>query len=101
MPLSVKKSESFNLKMMVQWGEDHFQINPEYQRSRMWPDRKKQLLLDSIIKCLPIGTFILKKKPDGCFEVLDGQQRIDAIFCFVEGHLITPPETTGFRGKKL
>lgn len=85
---------------MVQWGREHFQINPEYQRSKMWPDGKKQLLLDSIIKGLPIGTFILKKKDDGAFEVLDGQQRIDSIFCFVEGHLITPPETTGFCGKR-
>jgi hypothetical protein len=99
MPLRVKKSESFNLRMMVQWGREHFEINPEYQRSKMWTDRKKQLLLDSIIKGLPIGTFILKKKDDGKFEVLDGQQRIDAIFCFVEGHLLTPTETTGFIGK--
>ena len=99
MPLIVKKSESFNLKMMIQWGKNHFKINPEYQRSKMWSDRKKQVLLDSIIKGLPIGTFILKKLADGSFEVLDGQQRIDAIFCFVEGHLVTPTETTGFRGK--
>jgi hypothetical protein len=85
--------------MMVQWGREHFQINPEYQRSKMWTDRKKQLLLDSIIKRLPIGNFILKKKGDGTFEVLDGQQRIDVIFCFIEGHLVTPIETAGFSGK--
>lgn len=65
----------------------------------MWSEAKKQLLLDSIIKGLPIGTFILKKQSDGSFEVLDGQQRIDAIFCFIDGYLVTPTMTKGFRGK--
>lgn len=56
-------------------------------------------MLDSIIKSLPIGTFILKKKNDGSFEVLDGQQRIDAIFDFIEGNLMTSSITRGFQEK--
>jgi hypothetical protein len=99
MPIIVKKSRSFKLAEMKQWGRQRFQINEEYQRSKMWSEGKKQLLLDSIIKSLPIGTFILKKKDDNTFEVLDGQQRIDAIFCFIEGHLVTPSTTKGFQEK--
>ena len=99
MSLVVKKGRSFNLKQMKQWGRQHFHINEEYQRSKMWSKEKKQLLLDSIIKKFPIGTFILKKRDDGSFEVLDGQQRIDAIFCFIEGEIITPSITKGFQEK--
>lgn len=65
----------------------------------MWSPEKKQLLLDSIIKGFPIGTFILKKENDGSFEVLDGQQRIDAIFEFIGGKLVTPSITKGFQEK--
>ena len=98
MPITVKQSQWFNLEMMKSWGRKHFQINEEYQRSKMWSEEKKQRLLDSIIKGLPIGIFILKKKDDS-FEVLDGQQRIDAIFEFIEGEFITAPYTKGFQEK--
>src|SRR4030067_1397173 len=99
MSLRVKKSEKFNLRQMKLWGRDFFQINHEYQRSKMWSQSKRQLLLDSIINDLPIGTFILKKRDDGRFEVLDGQQRIDAIFDFMDGYLATPNTTKGFKEK--
>ena len=99
MPLIVKKGKYFNLKRMRDWGQDYFWINEEYQRSKMWSDGKKQLLLDSIINCYPIGTFVLKKLGDGRFEVLDGQQRIDAIFCFINGLLLTSSDTKKFLEK--
>lgn len=82
------------------WGKEHFLINEEYQRSKIWNDKKQQLLLDSIIKDLPIGTFILKKNNDNSFEVLDGQQRIGAIFRFMSGDLGTSPDTKEFPEKK-
>lgn len=99
MPLIVKKGKSFNVKQMRLWGRQHFAINEEYQRSRMWSDEKKQLLLDSMINGFPIGTFILKKKTDNSYEVLDGQQRIDAIFCFINGPLLTSSKTRRFPEK--
>lgn len=95
----VKKSKCFNLRQLNQWGRNKFKVNEEYQRSKMWSDVKKQKLLDSIIKCFPIGNLILKTTDDDKFEVLDGQQRLDAIFDFMEGHLTTPPETSNFRDK--
>jgi hypothetical protein len=101
MPLIVKKGKHFNLKQMKEWGEKHFHINEEYQRSKMWSDEKKQLLLDSIINRYPIGTFILKKRPDGSFEVLDGQQRIDAICCFINGTPTNKPLRTSAKTKKF
>ncbi len=57
-------------------------------------------MLDSIIKNLTIGTLILKKNGDK-FEVLDGQQRLQTIFDFIEGtdHLTTSPTTEIFPEK--
>lgn len=99
MPVIVNKGKYLNLEQIKKLGKDHFWINEEYQRSKMWSDGKKQLLLDSIINGYPIGTFVLKKVPDGRFEVLDGQQRIEAIFCFTNGPLRTSSATKRFPNK--
>jgi len=99
MTIIVKKGKSLNLKQIRTFGRNYFVINKEYQRSQIWKDNKKQLLLDSIIRGLPIGTFILKKREDGPLEVLDGQQRIDSIFCFIDNEFKTSAKTKLFPEK--
>ena len=78
---------------------------PQFQRDFVWTKQKSAMLLDSIIKGYPIGTFILWKTkeslrsvrdlgdaklpetPPGDFiqYVLDGQQRITSIFASLQG----------------
>ena len=60
-------------------------INREYQRSEVWPPAKKQLLIDSILSDYDIGSIILRQKGDNKWEILDGQQRLNAIFDFIKG----------------
>jgi 5-methylcytosine-specific restriction endonuclease McrA len=67
-------------------------INKEYQRSEVWKDPKKQLLLDSILNDYDIGSIILRHKEDR-WEILDGQQRLKAIFDFVDGKLPLSEDT--------
>lgn len=63
-------------------------INKEYQRSKVWRLLKKQQLIDSIIKGYTIGMVFLRETEDKKFEILDGQQRLEALFEFI-----------GFRGE--
>ena len=65
-------------------GREKFDFNKEFQRSKAWSKERQQKLLDSIIKNLSIGALILGKTEDK-FEVLDGQQRLQTIFDFIEG----------------
>jgi len=79
--------------------KDKLVINKEYQRSEVWKDPKRQLLIDSILNDYDIGSIILRQKEDK-WEVLDGQQRLKAIFDFVEGNLPLSMETAKYGGKK-
>lgn len=61
-------------------------IQPEYQRSYIYNDGKKDVaVIDSILKGYPIGVLYFNKVDDNQFEVLDGQQRITSIGRFVTG----------------
>jgi hypothetical protein len=61
-------------------------IQPEYQRSYIYNDGKKDVaVIDSILKGYPIGVLYFNKVDDDKLEVLDGQQRITSIGRFVTG----------------
>jgi len=73
-------------------------INTEYQRSEVWKPPKKKLLIDSILNDYDIGSIILRQKEDK-WEILDGQQRLKAIFDFVESKFPLSDETAKYGGK--
>lgn len=59
-------------------------IQPEYQRSYIYNDGKKDVaVIDSILKGYPIGLIYFNKVSEGNLEILDGQQRITSIGRFV------------------
>ena len=61
-------------------------IQPEYQRSYIYNDGKKDVaVIDSILKGYPIGVLYFNKVATDAFEVLDGQQRITSFGRFVTG----------------
>jgi len=68
-------------------------VNAEYQRGAVWNLREKQLLIDSIFRGYPVPMiFLHKKKLQSAagysrddFDVIDGQQRLNALYEFVEG----------------
>jgi hypothetical protein len=71
---------------------DRYQI-PEWQREEVWPEEKQQLLIDSILRGWKLPKFYFAKTSDSPeeFEVVDGQQRLVAIFAFLEGNLSLRP----------
>lgn len=60
-------------------------IQPEYQRSYIYGDGKKDVaVIDSLLKGYPLGLIYFNQGEDS-LEVLDGQQRITSIGRFVTG----------------
>ena len=58
---------------------------PEYQREkRLWPEEKKSLLIDSILRDIDIPKLYFNRTSDGNYEVVDGQQRLWAIWDFLD-----------------
>ncbi len=61
-----------------------FHYSTEYQRPEVWKVKQKQNLIDSVLHGYPIGAVVLKKMNEKEFEVIDGQQRIQAILEFMD-----------------
>lgn len=58
---------------------------PEYQREkRLWSEEKKSLLIDSILRDIDIPKLYFNLTSDGNYEVVDGQQRLWAIWDFLD-----------------
>lgn len=57
-------------------------IQPEYQRRRVWDYKKKSVLIESILMNIPIPPIFLLEYDFSKYEVMDGQQRLDAISSF-------------------
>ena len=64
---------------------DRYDI-PDWQREEVWDDAKKRRLIDSILRGwkLPKFYFLKTSEDPEEFEVVDGQQRLAAIFGFFE-----------------
>ena len=79
-------------KMFDEHGID---LDPDYQRGNVWSDIQKENLIDSIFKNIDIGKFTVIKRPWGSnpnkpqtqvlYEMLDGKQRLTALWEFYCG----------------
>ena len=67
--------------------KDRIDTNPDFQRPAVWSRGQKQLLIDTILRGYDIPKLYWRKlssKPDK-YDVVDGQQRLRAIFGFQSG----------------
>jgi uncharacterized protein with ParB-like and HNH nuclease domain len=55
---------------------------PDWQRTKVWDKAQKQHLIDTILRGWHLPKFYFRKIADDHFEVVDGQQRLNAIFEF-------------------
>jgi len=70
------------------YADGKFLINRQYQRKLVWTRNEKRSLIDSILKGYPIPLILLATEVssdgDKSFEILDGMQRLNAIFEYIE-----------------
>ena len=59
--------------------------NPEYQRRKRWNNTRKSRLVESFIMNVPIPPIFLYEIDYSIYEVMDGQQRLTAIYDFYKG----------------
>ena len=85
---------------------DILKVNHEYQRGLRWSDMQKKMFIDSIFRGYSIPAFYFHKKEllvedmgGRHYEIVDGQQRVDAIFSYSEGYfpLLDPYDKSSFR----
>lgn len=74
--------------LFVQYVENRLYVNRKYQRKLVWNIYDKKLLIDSIIRGVPLPTLLLSEyKENGktYIEIADGMQRTETIISFLLG----------------
>lgn len=87
------KQQTYNIAQLLELKDNQMlTVNPEYQRGAVWATPQKRRLVDSIFRGYPIPLIYLhhiKRAVAGMqredLEVIDGQQRIQALYEFREG----------------
>ena len=65
--------------------ESKLEVNRKYQRKLVWTTAEKESLIDSILNGYPIPLILLAEEKNASkYEILDGMQRLNAIFSFIE-----------------
>ena len=76
---------------------DRYEI-PEWQRGEVWNMERKQQLIDSILRGWKLPKFYFVKWNEDEYEVVDGQQRLTAIYEFFANELALSDETAARLG---
>src|SRR5687768_7032524 len=102
----LRNSTVWNLYRM----SERIQVDPDYQRlSDIWTLAERQLLIDTILNDLDIPKIYLHKfsqplKKGGRtfdYAIIDGKQRLETIWAFINGDVSLAPEFEYFRDDKI
>lgn len=72
----------------TQFKKGQITVNRKYQRKLVWTTNEKSKFVDSILKSLPIPLILTAEVPgpEGpILEIIDGMQRLNAIFSYIDG----------------
>jgi len=72
------------IRAMIENG-DAINLHPEYQRRLRWSDVQKSRLIESLLLNIPIPPVFFYESDAARYEVMDGQQRLNAIREFFAG----------------
>jgi hypothetical protein len=87
--------------------EGRLELKPPYQRKPVWSHKNKSFLLDSLLNGLPVPEIYMQVKTDSKgntkYEIVDGQQRLRAIFEYIDGEyeILEDEESPDYRGKEF
>lgn len=59
-------------------------LDPTFQRRKVWDDARSSRLIESALLEVPLPIFYLAENQDGTEEVIDGQQRLNAFFRYLD-----------------
>lgn len=88
-PVSAK-ADTWKISEFVSAAQSNkLNLTPSYQRGDVWPTSSRQILIESILRGIPLPSVILLKPSTGDarpFEVVDGKQRLTSILRFLGKH---------------
>ena len=60
-------------------------IEPNFQRNDVWKSKQKSELIESVLMGIPIPIMYFFEGKDGKRQVVDGRQRLNTFFSFIDG----------------
>lgn len=69
------------------WKDGDLNIQPKFQRFKVWDEKKESKLIESALLEVPIPPIYLAEENDGKYSVIDGQQRLWSFFDFFDDNL--------------
>lgn len=76
--------EDFATDSVVGYG-GKLDIRPKYQRAFVYKDKQRKAVVDTLQKGYPLNVMYWAVRPDGTYEVIDGQQRTISICQYLQG----------------
>lgn len=89
---------------------DRIQLDPDYQRlGNIWAPDNRQLLLDTVLNKFDVPKIylhkfsepLLKKGKSYEFAIVDGKQRLETLWSFIDGKMALADDFSLFRDEKL
>jgi uncharacterized protein with ParB-like and HNH nuclease domain len=79
---------------------EEIDLNPDFQRSKIWTSKQKSLLIESLLINIPIPAFYLDARTSGKWIVIDGLQRLSTIMDFLDDSFkLSETEYLDLKGK--
>jgi hypothetical protein len=85
------KTQAFTISDLYNWYQTkELFLQPKFQRRKVWKPIARSYLIDTIVRGLPMPKIYFRMQVDpksvkSVREIVDGQQRLDAIFAYIEG----------------
>ena len=67
-------------ELSTMYRDGELELHPEFQRFFRWSPRQKSRLIESLLLGIPIPSVFVHQRADGVWDVVDGLQRLSAIF---------------------
>ncbi len=84
--INVTKDDSsvYELKRQYEKKDKRLQLSPSYQRGNVWNTKQKSELIESILMGIPLPIMYFFQDSIGVKQVVDGKQRLTALFEFMD-----------------
>ena len=83
-------TQTFTISDLYNWHKTHeLFLQPKFQRRKVWKPIARSYLIDTIVRGLPMPKIYFRVQVDpqsikSVREIVDGQQRLDAIFSYID-----------------
>lgn len=84
-PIFLDKSDRSLWEFWRWYNENDLVLDPEWQRNYVWSNPQASKLIESFLVNIPVPVVYLSQTKDQRYEVIDGLQRLTAVFDFFAG----------------